>query len=302
MSGDIKHTVLSADFIRRWRDAFAEFYHYSQEGEFLIVPSLKGTNTYSYLPGLTYTDKLAGNCSDLLNDAQGKRYTIRTIDPDKEEFGEHEPVIMRLDISSGEKELIFHNLHESTRKLIRRAQRGGVVTRIGKEKVLLDDFYLLYTSTMHRLGSPPFARDFLDTLARFIELEAVVAYVEKKPAASLLMVYDDAIGWCPYGGDNRDYNTSYANELVYLDAIYRSMDLGKRVFDFGRCPYTVHRGHGTYWFKEKMGGHPVGLTNYRHKDEDIYSKYTMASSIWKKLPKGIADFIGPKLRRYLADG
>lgn len=302
MSSDIKNTVLSADFVRRWRDAFAEFYHYSQEGEFLIVPSLKGTKTYSYLPGLTYTDRLAGECSDLLKEVEGKHYTIRTIDPDKEEFGEHEPVIMRLDISIGDKELIFHNLHESTRKLIRRAQRGGVVTRIGKEKVLLDDFYALYTSTMHRLGSPPFARGFLDTLARFIELEAVVAYVEEKPAASVLMVYDEAIGWCPYGGDNRDYHASYANELVYLDAIYRSMDRGKAIFDFGRCPYTVNRGHGTYWFKEKMGAKPVGLSNYRHKEEHIYSKYATASLLWKKLPKGVADFIGPKLRRYLADG
>ncbi len=299
MRNGIDYAVFSVDFVNRWRDAFAQYYRYERDGEFLVVPSLKGKKTYSYVPGMTYTDKRVDECSDLLDAVKGKEYTIRTLDPYKKIFEEFEPVTMRLDISHGNKEQIMKNFHATNRNQVRQAERFGVVTKIGDDPILLDHFYSLYTSTMHRLGTPPFGRGLFDVLKKFMELEVIVAYVEDEPAAAILMVYDESIAWCPYAASSRKISKFHANQLAYRDAIFRAIDREKTVFDFGRSPYTNSK-NGTYWFKSKMGARAVGLGILCHKEEDIYAKYSTASSLWKKLPKWVADFIGPKLRRYLA--
>ncbi|MCK9372244.1 MAG: peptidoglycan bridge formation glycyltransferase FemA/FemB family protein [Sulfuricurvum sp.] len=292
-------SVFTANFVERWGDAFAEFYRYKKEGKFYIVPSLSGKKTYSYVPGLTYTDRNAHACFDLLSFVEGKSYTIRTIDPDKKEFAESEPVTMRLDISSGEKEPIMKNFNATARNQVRQAERAGLRTAIGNEKKLLDDFYKLYTMTMYRHGTPPFSRALLDTLVKYIELEVIVTYVADEPASGMIMTNDSAITWNPYGGSNPKFSKLFANQLMYRDAIYHAIERGQKIFDFGRSPYTKHGG--TYLFKQRMGARPVGLCDYRPQSEDIYSKYSTAAAVWKRLPKPVADFVGPKLRRYLAD-
>jgi lipid II:glycine glycyltransferase (peptidoglycan interpeptide bridge formation enzyme) len=299
MMNGIDYAVFSVDFVSRWRDAFAQYYQYERAGEFLVIPSLRGKKTYSYLPGLTYTDKRVDECSDLLSAVKGKEYTIRTLDPNKKVFKEFEPVTMRLDISHGNKEQIMKNFNATNRNQVRQAERFGVVTKIGDDPILLDHFYSLYTSTMHRVGSPPFGRGLFDVLKKFMDMEVIVAYVDNEPAAAVLMVYDESIAWSPYAAGIRKFSKFHANQLAYRDAIFRAIDREKTVFDFGRSPYTNTK-NGTYWFKFKMGARPVGLAILCHKEENIYAKYSTISSLWKKLPKSVADFIGPTLRRYLA--
>lgn len=292
-------SVFTADFVERWGDAFAEFYRYKREGKFIIVPSLSGKKTYSYVPGMSYTDRKANECFDLLRSVEGKAYTIRTIDPEKKEFAEFEPVTMRLDIADGDKERVMKNFNATARNQVRQAERAGLTTVIGKDKKLLDDFYKLYTMTMYRHGTPPFCRGLLDTLVKYVDLEVIVTYVHHEPASGMVMTNDSSITWNPYGGSDQRFSKLFANQLMYRDAIYHAIERGQKIFDFGRSPYTKHGG--TYLFKHRMGAKPVGLRDYRPQSEDIYTKYATAAAMWKRLPKSVADFAGPKLRRYLAD-
>jgi len=70
-----------------------------------------------------------------------------------------------------------------------------------------------------------------------------------------------------------------------------------KIYDFGRSPFKG----STYNYKIHFGAYPIKINTVSSKQEDIYSKYSLASNIWKKLPKGIVDFIGPKLCKYLVD-
>lgn len=290
-------SLLTADFVERWREAYLQFYGYKKEGVFLIVPSLFFGKTWSYVPGLTYSDISRSDGEKLLHELNGKQFNIRTLDPMKKSFEPFEPVTMRLWIGSQSHKDIFSHFHATKRRNLRRADESGVVSKIANTPELLDDFYHLYTMSMHRLGTPPLAKKLFETLNKHVELEIAVAYVNSIPAAALIIVYDETIAWNPYAASDRKFADTFANEAVYRDAMYRAVDKGKTIFDCGRSPYES----GTYQFKKKMGAEAVGLAILRHKEENIYAKYSLVSKLWQKLPPWIANFAGPKLRRYLAD-
>lgn len=289
--------LLTPAFVKRWREAYQKYYRYSASGGFLAVPSLGGSETWCYVPGLTYSDVAREDAGELLAQVSGKHFNIRTLDPHKTSFAPDEPVTMRLWIKNESRETVFGRFHPTKRRNLRRADENGVICTIGNNPALMNDFYHLYTMTMHRLGTPPLAKKLFETVGEYVELEVAVAYVNQEPAAALIVVYDDLIAWNPYAASDRKYAETFANEAIYRDAIYRAMEKEKEIFDCGRSPY----GGGTYQFKKKMGAQPVGLAILRHKEENIYAKYSLVSKVWKKLPKWIADFAGPKLRRYLAD-
>lgn len=289
--------VLTPVFVERWGEAYQKFYGYRREGKFLAVPSLGGGKTWCYLPGLTYSDVNRENAGGLLAHVSGKHFNIRTLDPDKTSFETSEPVTMRFWIGDQSHQEIFSRFHSTKRRNLRRSDENGVVCKIGNNTTLMDDFYHLYTMTMHRLGTPPLAKKLFETLSEYVEVEIAIAYVNEEAAAALVIVYDEKIAWNPYAASDRKFAEMFANEAVYRDAIYRAADKGKEIFDCGRSPY----GGGTYQFKKKMGAEAVGLAILRHKEENIYAKYSLASKLWQRLPLWIANFIGPKLRRYLAD-
>ena len=47
----------SNEFCEKWKALLRELYNYKIEDDFVVVPSLFGKNTFSYLPILNYTDK-----------------------------------------------------------------------------------------------------------------------------------------------------------------------------------------------------------------------------------------------------
>ncbi|MFZ2889934.1 GNAT family N-acetyltransferase [Sulfuricurvum sp.] len=289
--------VFSTHFVEQWGKAYEAFYRYRREGNFLLVPSLSGKTTWSYLPGLTYTDVTLQDAEQLLNVAAGKHFTIRTLDPLKSSFKEDEPVTMRIGIAGKTKEEVLAKFDGNKRRGMQRADESGVVCKIGNDVKMLNDFFYLYTSTMHRHGSPSIAKGLIETLQKYIEVDIVVAYIDNIPAAALLIVYDNDIAWCPYGAADLHYSKLFPYETVYREAIFHAIDKQKSIFDCGRSPY----GGGTYNFKKRLGAKAIGVSILKDIDEDIYSKYALASKIWQRLPKRLVDVLGPKLRKYIAD-
>lgn len=289
--------VLTHGFVEKWKSAYREFYGYAQKGPFLLVPSLRGGITYSYLPGLTYSDMTREEVAEWRKQVQNERYTIRVLDPEKERFEPNEPVTMRVSIEGLDQEGIVAQFHSTKRRNLRRSDESDITVKIGMDAELMEDFYDLYTLTMYRLGTPPLAKGLFETTARYVESEIAIAYVGTNPAAGLFIVYDEEIAWNPYAASDRTYADTFANETLYRDAMFRALEKGKAIFDCGRSPY----GGGTYQFKKKMGAKPVGLAILKEKEENIYAKYSRAAKMWQRLPKPVADFLGPKLRKYLAD-
>ena len=78
---------------------------------------------------------------------------------------------------------------------------------------------------------------------------------------------------------------------------YITDNYNKKIFDFGRSNY----GGTTYKFKSQFGAVPIKIDIIKNKYENIYTKYSYATNIWKKLPKKVVDYIGPILCKYLVD-
>jgi len=94
----------------------------------------------------------------------------------------------------------------------------------------------------------------------------------------------------------KDTNTNFqvAIELNPIDSLNNT---NKKIFDFGRSPYSK----GTYNYKAQFGAKPVKIDIVTSQKSDIYLKYSLASNIWKKLPRKVVDYLGPKLCKYLVD-
>ncbi|MFZ2889935.1 GNAT family N-acetyltransferase [Sulfuricurvum sp.] len=289
--------VLTPAFVKKWKLAYQKFYGYKEIGNFLAVPSLGIGYTLAYVPGLTYTDIHKEEANRLITEAQDNKYIIRALDPSKQIFKPFEPVTMRKWIGGESHDKIVSAFHSTKRRNLRKALEYNMDVQIGWTEKLREDFYSLYRLTMYRLGTPPLSKELFVCVGNEIEIEITVAYVSGKPAAGLLVVYDEEIAWNPYAASDRRFADTFANEVVYRDAMFRAFDKGKKIFDCGRSPY----GGGTYQFKKKMGAKPVGLAYFKEKEENIYAKYSFVSKVWKRIPKLIADGVGPKLRRYLAD-
>ena len=83
----------------------------------------------------------------------------------------------------------------------------------------------------------------------------------------------------------------------------RACERGLKVFDFGRSK----RGTGSFDFKKNWGFEPTPL----HYEYRLYSrdsvpqnnpsnpKYKAAIDIWRRLPRGVVNAIGPTLARHL---
>ena len=84
---------------------------------------------------------------------------------------------------------------------------------------------------------------------------------------------------------------------MYWQAIREAYEAGKTIFDYGRSGY----GGGTYEFKTRWGAVPVKIDVLTPRQQEVYSKYKLASVLWKRLPRVAVDTVGPRLCRYLPD-
>jgi hypothetical protein len=94
-----------------------------------------------------------------------------------------------------------------------------------------------------------------------------------------------------------------ANDFKYWELRRRAADRGVRVFDYGRSK----RGTGPYDFKRNWGFEPAPL-HYEYvllKRETIpqvnptNARYRMPIAAWKRLPRFLANWLGPHIVRNL---
>jgi len=289
--------VHSELFISKWKKLLQDSFGYEEYMDFLIVKTLTGKKVLSYLPLLNYTDRLNTSVDDLLELSKDNHFLIRTLNG-KQTFELNEPVTMRLDI----KEKTFDELMQSSiiskcRNQIRKSKKSDLYVEIGHDANLIDDFYKLFSKTMHGYGTPAFSKSFFELLYEYLDVHFVVVYKDSKPIASLVMIYDESLVWIPWAASDKDYRQFCPNHFLYMHAIMKSVEDGKETFDFGRSAYGGH----TYKFKLQWGAKPIGIKIISSNESDIYLKYKFVSSIWKRIPNTIVNIIGPKLIKYLED-
>ncbi|HLQ23813.1 MAG TPA: hypothetical protein VK132_11435, partial [Gemmatimonadales bacterium] len=93
-----------------------------------------------------------------------------------------------------------------------------------------------------------------------------------------------------------------ANMLLYWSFMQRVVAAGGRIFNFGRCT----PGGGTHRFKRQWGGVDVPLPWAQWSPNSVRATpspdrpvFRVASAVWRRLPLGITNALGPALARVL---
>ncbi len=190
------------------------------------------------------------------------------------------------------------------RRMIRQGIGHGLVSKIGG-KEYLNDFYFIYSSSLRNLGTPAFPLRFFKHLLEEFQKQCricIVQYGEKTVAA--VMTFFDRDRVMPYyGGGLPDFQRYAIYDFMYWEVMRFGWEHGYKVFDFGRSK----RDTGPFHFKRHWGFEPQALP-YQYflpRGGSIPNlnpsnpKLKPFISLWKKLPLGIANRLGPFLIKYL---
>ena len=167
-------------------------------------------------------------------------------------------------------------------------------------------FFALYADNQHRHGTPPHSRRYFDALRRVFGDDCEVLTVvtpEGKAVSAVLSFYfrDEVLPY--YAGDVVEARDVAANDFKYWELMRRACERRIRVFDYGRSKL----GTGSFDFKKNWGFEPQPL-HYEYQlfgrdtvpqNNPANPKYRAAIDIWRRLPRGVVNAIGPALARHL---
>ena len=202
----------------------------------------------------------------------------------------------------GNPELLFRRLPKDTRYMIRKAQKNGL--RLVTDNAQLQSFYEIYAHSVHDLGTPVFAKDFVRILIEEFPCSSEVSVVwsgQQPLAAVFSFRFRDWL--LPYyGGSLPAARSVGANNLMYWELIRQACERGLHHFDFGRSK----RGTGSHFFKTQwsMEERPLPYRYYLvHRKtlpnfSPVNPRFKLAIALWKHVPFSLTKALGPSLVRF----
>ena len=170
----------------------------------------------------------------------------------------------------------------------------------------VDRFFGLYADNVHRHGTPALPKRYFCALREEFGPDCEVLTVsapDGRPLSSVLSFYfrDEVLPY--YAGDDLAARELAANDFKYWELMRRACARGVKVFDYGRSK----RGTGPYAFKKNWGFEPTPL-QYEYclyKRESVpqnnpsNAKFKLMIETWRRLPLGMANWLGPLVVRNL---
>ncbi|HEY1327947.1 MAG TPA: FemAB family XrtA/PEP-CTERM system-associated protein [Casimicrobiaceae bacterium] len=189
------------------------------------------------------------------------------------------------------------------RAMVRKGIKNGLASEIDHS---LDRFFRLYADNVHRHGTPPLSRGYFERLRRAFGDDCEILTVMDRggePVSSVLSFYfrDEVLPY--YAGDAAAARELAANDFKYWELMRRACLRGVRVFDYGRSK----RGSGSHDFKKNWGfeAAPLAYEFMLLKRDSIPQnnpanpKYRAFIALWRRLPIGVANALGPRIVRAL---
>ncbi len=194
----------------------------------------------------------------------------------------------------------------SNRNHVRKVYKNGWFD-VSFDAANLAAFYRVYCRRMHELGSPAPSLAFFKRFFQYLPNNAhLLTVLEKKTGdvvGGMLLVTSPANNtlYYPYGANLTAYNHQYLNSFMYWEAVRFGIRQGLQWLDLGRS----QAGSGTYRYKAQWGAEPRQLT-YLLYDGGQGSvspadkeKLQALVELWKKTPRLLTDFVGPRLIKYV---
>lgn len=158
---------------------------------------------------------------------------------------------------------LMAGMKQKTRYNVRLAGRRGVEVRTGVLEDL-DSLYHMFAETSVRDGFVIRSADYYRSVwLAFMQAgmaEALIAEVEGKIVAGLVIFYFAGKAWYLYGMSRDAHREKMPNYLLQWEAIRRAKEAGCQVYDLWGAPDRFDREDpmwGVYRFKEGLGGRVV---------------------------------------------
>ena len=164
---------------------------------------------------------------------------------------------------------------------------------------MLEDFFEVYSRSMHRLGSPPQPKSFfrnLLTSEKGCKPKIFCVYLNNSPiAVSFTLSHNTVIESC-WAGSLSEYNKYYAMYLLYWTMIEYSIKNNFKLFSFGRS----NKESGTLRFKKHWKSETLQLY-YNRFGPSVLSlrKMNFTATILKKIPYNMNLLLGKIFTKYL---
>jgi FemAB-related protein (PEP-CTERM system-associated) len=189
------------------------------------------------------------------------------------------------------------------RAMVRKGIKNGLRSEID---TTVDRFFALYADNVHRHGTPAMPRHYFTRLMQEFGKDCEILTVvdeDGRPLSSVLSFYfrDEVLPY--YAGDDLSARELAANDFKYWELMRRACERGVRIFDYGRSK----QGTGPYAFKKNWGFEPQPLFYeyclYRRdsipQNNPNNAKYRLLIEAWRRMPIGLANWLGPFIVRNL---
>ena len=190
------------------------------------------------------------------------------------------------------------------RAMVRKGIKNGLVSEIDSTA---DRFFDVFADNVHRHGTPAMPKKYFQALMTVFGPDCEVLTVtapDGRVLSSVLSFYfrDEVLPY--YAGDFEAARDLAANDFKYWELMRRACARGLKVFDYGRSK----QGTGPYAFKKNWGFEPTPL-HYEfclYKSDAIpqnnpnNAKYRLLIATWRRMPIGLANWLGPFIVRNLA--
>ena len=228
---------------------------------------------------------------------------LRSVDPLLRDLPvRKDKVTFRLPLKDAD--AVWKGLDPKVRNQVRKAEKAGLTCHFGREE-FLPEFYRVFAWNMRDLGTPVWGVDLFETILKAFPKTSEIALVrleEKAIGGGLVLYFKDTV-YMPSASSLRQYFHLCPNNLLYWEVIKRACDQGYKTFDFGRS--TV--GSGTYSFKKQWGAavKPLHWQYVLLNGKEIPQlnpsnpRFKFLIEVWKRLPLGVANRLGPRIVRHL---
>jgi len=189
------------------------------------------------------------------------------------------------------------------RAMVRKGIKAGLVSAVDTD---VDRFFALYADNVHRHGTPAMPKKYFQALQLEFGADCEILTVtgpDGRLLSSVLSFYfrDEVLPY--YAGDDESARDLAANDFKYWELMRRSCARGIKVFDYGRSK----QGTGSYAFKKNWGFDPTPL-HYEYclykrdsipQNNPSNAKYKLLIATWRRMPIGLANWLGPFIVRNL---
>jgi len=214
----------------------------------------------------------------------------------------------QIDLSKGAEKL-WEGFTPKVRNQVRKAQKSGIEIITGKDQYFINSFYQVFSKRMKELSFPAYPKRYIESIIKNFNNNSKIIlalYKNKVVGGMLLLSFKDTIS-NPYAATLVEYNSLCPNNLMYWEAIQQGARDGFSVFDMGRS----QAGRGTYEFKKQWGAEPIQLyyqylfaEGEKGNEEKFFNLegsplFNIYSSVWRRLPTPVTNFMGNYLVKQL---